>query len=262
MTINAESGLREEGGGVTEYFFAEFPPRGRDDSLTSRARPARTSATSSSRSLGNGWQRRHHGRVGRPPARSAIAFVSRRSRRGSSPSTASPTGRLPSARRRAQLMLPDTASLPSNDEIEAALTDHHALFGGDAHADALRKPARRRSAWMRRLAQWEPLLVGGVAAGWATEHSDVRTRARRRRSEGRRDRAGEPGSLTRRLPARADDPRRTAHRHAGAAIRLAILTPQQRRNRPRQSNELRLGVEALARLLASDNSAALRAPET
>jgi len=33
VPINAESGLRDESGGLTEYFFAEFPPRGRDDSL-------------------------------------------------------------------------------------------------------------------------------------------------------------------------------------------------------------------------------------
>ena len=34
LTINAETGLRDEAGGLTEYFFAEFPPRGRDDSMS------------------------------------------------------------------------------------------------------------------------------------------------------------------------------------------------------------------------------------
>jgi penicillin-binding protein 1A len=34
LTINAETGLRDETGGLTEYFFAEFPPRGRDDSMS------------------------------------------------------------------------------------------------------------------------------------------------------------------------------------------------------------------------------------
>ena len=33
VTINAESGLRDEAGTLTEYFLAEFPPRSRDDSL-------------------------------------------------------------------------------------------------------------------------------------------------------------------------------------------------------------------------------------
>jgi len=34
LTINAETGLREDGGGLTEYFFAEFPPRGREDTMS------------------------------------------------------------------------------------------------------------------------------------------------------------------------------------------------------------------------------------
>ncbi len=34
VTVNAESGLRDDAGSVTEYFFAEFPPRGRDEGLT------------------------------------------------------------------------------------------------------------------------------------------------------------------------------------------------------------------------------------
>jgi len=33
LTINPESGLRDEAGGLTEYFYSEFAPRGRDDSL-------------------------------------------------------------------------------------------------------------------------------------------------------------------------------------------------------------------------------------
>ena len=64
--------------------------------------------------------------------------------------------------------------MPSNDEIEAALTEHHALFGGDAHVASLRAPAGRGARLDASPRAWEPLLVGGVAAGWATEHSDVR----------------------------------------------------------------------------------------
>ena len=33
LTINAETGLRDDVGGITEYFLAEFPPRRRDDSF-------------------------------------------------------------------------------------------------------------------------------------------------------------------------------------------------------------------------------------
>jgi len=32
--INPETGLREDGGTITEYFLTEYPPRRRDDSLS------------------------------------------------------------------------------------------------------------------------------------------------------------------------------------------------------------------------------------
>src|SRR4030095_13548344 len=51
-----------------------------------------------------------------------------------------------------QLMLPDTTAMPSNDEIEAALTEHHALFGGEAHAANLRSMRAQALRWMDRLA--------------------------------------------------------------------------------------------------------------
>ena len=40
VTINPETGLRDEGGGLTEYFFAEFPPRGREETMSS-GKPAK-----------------------------------------------------------------------------------------------------------------------------------------------------------------------------------------------------------------------------
>jgi len=73
-----------------------------------------------------------------------------------------------------QLMLPDREALPGDDEIEAALTEYHALFGGDAHAAALKRQREESLRWMRRLAQFAPVLTGGVAEGWATAHSDIR----------------------------------------------------------------------------------------
>lgn len=73
-----------------------------------------------------------------------------------------------------QLMLPDREALPGDDEVAAALADHHALFGGDAHAAALARQREEALCWMRRLAAFAPRLTGGVAAGWATEHSDIR----------------------------------------------------------------------------------------
>ena len=73
-----------------------------------------------------------------------------------------------------QLMLPERVALPADDEIEEALASHHALFGGEAHAATLRRQREEALAWLRELAAFEPRLVGGVAAGWATEHSDIR----------------------------------------------------------------------------------------
>ena len=39
VRINADTGLRDESGTISEYFLAEFPPRSRDDSLTHPATP-------------------------------------------------------------------------------------------------------------------------------------------------------------------------------------------------------------------------------
>jgi hypothetical protein len=73
-----------------------------------------------------------------------------------------------------QLMLPEREALPGDDEIQAALAEHHALFAGDAHEAQLRRQRETALRWMRRLEQFAPVLTGGVAEGWATAHSDVR----------------------------------------------------------------------------------------
>ena len=86
-----------------------------------------------------------------------------------------------------QLMLPERTALPGDAEIEAALADYHALFGGAAHVAQLREQRERALLWMQRLGQFEPALVGGVAAGWATAHSDIRTGPCGRDREIRRD---------------------------------------------------------------------------
>lgn len=81
---------------------------------------------------------------------------------------------LGSAKRKAarQLGAPDSHSLPSNDEIDLALAEYQGLFVS-AHADHVR--ALRKQAWevMQALADFNPLLVGGVATGRASEHANI-----------------------------------------------------------------------------------------
>jgi len=150
-------------------------------------------------------------------------------------------------------MLPEATTMPSNDDIEQALFDHHALFGADEHAAALHAQRTEALHWMRRLATFGPLLVGGVAAGWATEHSDVRIELV----------ADDPKAVEMLLVGAgvayvALPPRETTALAARGtelligkprAIRLTVLAPQQRRNRPRGDDEPRLDADALAALL-------------
>ena len=149
-----------------------------------------------------------------------------------------------------QLMLPETAALPSNEEIEAALVDHHALFGGDAHVVTLRLQRTEALGWMRRLSLWEPLLVGGVAAGWATAHSDVRIELVADDPKAVEIALAGSGVTYAALPPMENDA--ATHLRIESprvAIRLAILTPLQRRNRPRKNEEPRLTAGALSALL-------------
>ena len=153
-----------------------------------------------------------------------------------------------------QLLLPDTTALPSNDEIETALTEHHALFGGDAHVAALRQQREEALAWMRRLSAWDPVLVGGVAAGWATEHSDVRLELCADDPKAVEIELAGNGVTYGALPPRdGDAPTVLRVDSPPVALRLAIFTESQRRNRPRKSDEPRLSADALAALIDSDS---------
>lgn len=67
----------------------------------------------------------------------------------------------------------DRHSLPTNQEIAAALSAQQRLFGGQAHEDNLRALRRTALQAMRLLEAFEPRLVGPVLAGTATPHSDV-----------------------------------------------------------------------------------------
>ena len=162
-----------------------------------------------------------------------------------------------------QLLLPDSTPLPSNDEIEAALTDHHALFGGDAHVAALRRQRVEALAWMRRLAAWDPMLVGGVAAGWATEHSEVRLELVADDPKVVEIELAGHGISYGALPAREGDATTVLRVESkGVVLRLSIVTPIQRRNRPRKPDEPRLNADALAALIASETVALLPASDS
>ena len=166
-----------------------------------RARPARTSATSSSRDLRPMSASRNPGRARRPPH----------------PARPPPhrAGRRPAHRRaRAHRLVARQAQ--GGAPADAARQRAAAVERGDRgrarrppRAVRRRRPRRglRRQrtealAWMQRLAQWEPLLVGGVAAGWATEHSDVR------------------------LELVADDPKAVEIALASAGVAYAALPPR------------------------------------
>lgn len=149
-----------------------------------------------------------------------------------------------------QLMLPERTTLPGDDEIESALAAHHALFGGEAHATTLRAQREEALAWLRNLESFEPTLVGGVAAGWATAHSDIRIELVADDSKGvelaliNRNVAYRvaPGVAQHAAPELLVD---TAH----GRVRLIVRTPFAARQRRR--DEARLDAAALRALLAN-----------
>jgi len=73
-----------------------------------------------------------------------------------------------------ELGLSDREALPQNEEIEQALRDYNSLFHQAEQPIRLRAQRLEALRWMERLAQWEPVLTGAVAAGWATPHSEIR----------------------------------------------------------------------------------------
>jgi hypothetical protein len=152
-----------------------------------------------------------------------------------------------------ELGLPERAALPRDDEVEDALAEYHALYGGDEHRAMIRERRREALEWLRRFASRDARLVGGVAAGWATEHSDIRielasddaksvelellnARIDFRPLPGDEDGAGEYYIETRR-----------------GGVRLSVRTPGTQRSRSRRDRGgrevLRLDAEAVERLV-------------
>lgn len=153
-----------------------------------------------------------------------------------------------------QLLLPERTALPADEEIEAALAAHHALFGGDEHAAILKGQREEALAWLRELAPFEPRLVGGVAAGWATEHSDIRIELVADDSKavelalinGNVAYRVAPGASMHAATELFIDTRR-------GGVRLIVRTPQGARQRPRRGgDDPRLDAASLAALLAGE----------
>jgi hypothetical protein len=67
----------------------------------------------------------------------------------------------------------DASVLPKNSEIEAALAEHHRLFGAQKHAATLRQLRQTALQAMQMLQEFEPRLVGPVLSGTASEHTDI-----------------------------------------------------------------------------------------
>lgn len=141
-----------------------------------------------------------------------------------------------------QLMLPEREPLPGDDEVQTALAEHHALFAGDAHAAQIRAQRETALRWMQRLAQFSPALTGGVAEGWATEHSDIRLEL-----------VASDAKLVELVLLNAGAPYRAmgSDRDGGTELYLddGVRLSVRARHVPRRG-EVRLSFEALASLLA------------
>jgi hypothetical protein len=150
-----------------------------------------------------------------------------------------------------ELGLDHKEALPGNDEIEQALRDYNSLFRPLAHAATLLEQRRSALHWMERLVAWSPVLIGGVAAGWATQHSEVRLEL-----EAEDAKSVELALINAGIdyvPARPSQPA-TSELMAGRGsdlVRLIILTPKQRRNRARRDDDQRMGLAELRVTLAT-----------
>ncbi len=71
------------------------------------------------------------------------------------------------------LGLSSRMSLPSNAEVEQALREWQALYGGEEHASLLEELRRGALSAMRFLAPFRPRLVGPVLEGTADEFSRI-----------------------------------------------------------------------------------------
>lgn len=149
-----------------------------------------------------------------------------------------------------ELGLSDRAALPGDDEIESALAEYHLLFGGAEHAASLRGQREEGLAWMRRLEVFAPRLTGGVAAGWATAHTDIRIELVAPDAKVVELALINAGVHYRSLPDRAPgaSPELFIDTRRGG-VRLVVRSPDAARQRPREA-EGRLGTAEVEALVA------------
>lgn len=70
-----------------------------------------------------------------------------------------------------QLGLPDSHSLPSNEEVDAALIQRRDLYDPEDQTGILAALRAQSLAVMRVFQRFEPILTGAVASGAVSEHS-------------------------------------------------------------------------------------------
>ena len=161
-----------------------------------------------------------------------------------------------------ELGLSERDSLPGNDEIEQALRDYNSLFRRDEQIASLRGQRRAALHWMENLSEWSPVLVGGVAAGWATLHSEVRLEL-----EAEDPKAVEMALINAGVSYSATGDRNGAVSSAQLVVdrgehrvRLIVVSPPQRRNRLRRDEDARMTLADLKSLLQDDTSGGAPAP--
>jgi hypothetical protein len=159
-----------------------------------------------------------------------------------------------------ELGLPEREPLPANDEVEQALRDYNSLFQQAEQPARLREQRLEALRWMRRLAEWTPVLTGAVAAGWATAHSEIRLEL-----EAEDAKAVELALINAGVEYSAAPISPGSHAQvqlcvdvARLPLRLSIVSPVERRNRPRRgaaaAPEERLSAGQLQALLGPEDA--------
>ena len=157
-----------------------------------------------------------------------------------------------------ELGLPERGVLPGDDEVEDALAEYHAIYGGDEHRAMIRTRRTEALVWLRNLAPFDARLVGGVAAGWATEHSDIRIEVTADDTKSVEIALLNANIAFRAMPDRSgnDDAYDLYIDTPRGGVRLRVRTPGAMRSRPRRDRagreELRLDAAAVEALLGSE----------